>query len=61
MTKDKLLAWWNGLEDLWRATEQKDEDTKATVQAQHNFGRDETVLPAISGHVKNRRGKKNKQ
>jgi hypothetical protein len=58
VSKDKLLHWWNGLEERFRESEQKQADTEATLQAQHNFGRDGTVLPDISGHVKNRRGKK---
>jgi hypothetical protein len=58
VSKDKLLHWWNGLEERFMESEQKQADTEATLQARHQYGRDGTVLPDISGHVQNRRGKK---
>jgi hypothetical protein len=61
VTRDKLLAWWNGLEEQFRELEQKQADTQATLQAEHKYGKDETVLPDISGHVKKRRGTKSDQ
>ena len=59
--KDKLLNWWNGLEERFRQMEQKQTDTEATLQAEYSYARDEKVLPNISGHVKKRRRKKSEQ
>jgi hypothetical protein len=61
VSKEKLLSWWNGLEERFRESEQKQADTQATIQVQHDYGRDGTVLPDISGHVQKRRGKKSDQ
>jgi hypothetical protein len=58
VSKDRLLPWWNKLEERFQELEQKQADTQATLQAQHSYGRDGQVLPAISGHVKKRRRKK---
>jgi hypothetical protein len=55
--RDKLLAWWNDLEKHFQESEQKQVDTHATLQVQHNHGREGTVLPGIAGQVKKRRGK----
>jgi hypothetical protein len=51
----KLLAWWNTLEDRYRAKQQKAEDTRATVEAQYRHGSTATVLPDLSGSVHRRR------
>jgi hypothetical protein len=59
VNKDKLLSWWNGLEQRFCESEKKQADAHATVQAQHGFGRNGTVVPEIAGHVRNRRGHKN--
>src|SRR5262249_40573593 len=61
VSKDKLLDWWNELEKRFRESEQKQADTEATLQAQHTYGRDGTVLPDISGQIQKRRGKKSDQ
>jgi hypothetical protein len=61
VSKDKLLTWWNGLEELFQESEKKQADTQATLQVQHDYGRDGKVLPDIIGHVKKRRGKKSGQ
>jgi hypothetical protein len=53
--KDKLLGWWNGLEERFRELEQRRADREATLAARHPYGRNGTVLPDISGHVKHRR------
>jgi hypothetical protein len=58
VSKDKLMSWWNHLENCFREGAQKDADTRATLDDQHDYGRNERVLPNISGHVKKRRGKK---
>jgi hypothetical protein len=55
--RDKLLTWWNVLEKRYEESEQKQVDTRATLQDQHGYGRDGTVLPGIAGHAKKRRGK----
>ncbi len=54
----KLLEWWNSLEERFRESQQRQIDTQATLKARHNYGRDETVLPDISGHIKKRRRKR---
>jgi hypothetical protein len=59
VNKDKLLPWWNGLEERFREIEQKRSDAEATVDDQYSYGRNETVVPEIEGHVKKRRKKPN--
>jgi hypothetical protein len=54
--RDKLLEWWNGLAIMWE-TEGAGGNADATLQAQHDYGRNEKVLPDISGHVKKKRRK----
>jgi hypothetical protein len=61
VSKGKLVSWWNGLEERFQEIEQKEANTEATLQAQHDYGRAGTVLPDISGHVKKRRRKKRHQ
>jgi hypothetical protein len=56
VNKAKLIEWWCRLEILWD-TQGGEEDAEATVKARHNYGRDGTVVPNISGHVQKRRGK----
>jgi hypothetical protein len=53
--KEKLLRWWNTLEDQFRQTQQVRADKQATVKEQFRHGRDATVVPKIAGHVKRRR------
>ena len=53
--REKLLTWWNELEKRVAEAEQKRVNTRATLQDQHNHGRDGTVLPGISGHIQRRR------
>jgi hypothetical protein len=53
--KTKLLKWWNGLEERFRESAQKQVDARSTLQAQYHHGRDGTVFPEISGHVRKRR------
>jgi hypothetical protein len=53
----KLLEWWNHLEAI-RQTQGGDRNTEANVEAKFKHGKNETVVPEISGHVKNRRAKK---
>ena len=56
-TRENLLKWWNGLESRFEENQARDRDKQATVDNQYKHGRDETVVPDISGHVKKRRGK----
>jgi hypothetical protein len=58
VNKAKLLDWWNHLEIRFM-TAGGGTNTDATLQARHEYGRDGTVLPDISGHVQKRRGQKN--
>jgi hypothetical protein len=53
--KDKLLTWWNCLEERFQEARQKKQDTESTTQAQYRHGRDAIVAPEIGGHVKKRR------
>lgn len=57
--KGKLLKWWNELEEKFQASDAARKDKAATVEAQYQHGRDETVVPEISGHEKKRRSMKN--
>src|SRR5262249_12329721 len=58
--KAKLHKWWNHLEIKFM-TEKGVNSTKTTVESQHRYGRDEIVVPDISGHVRKRKGKKSGQ
>ncbi len=53
--KGKLLTWWVGIEKLWDEQRQRQLDRDSTLEAAHDYGRDATVLPDISGSVKKRR------
>ncbi len=53
--KAKLLEWWDGLEQQFQESQQRQRDTKATVAAQHPYARGGTVVPDIGGGVKKRR------
>jgi hypothetical protein len=53
--KAKLLAWWNGLEKKYQESQRRERDQKATVAAQHPFGRDGIVAPDIGGGIKRKR------
>jgi hypothetical protein len=59
VNRDRLLPWWNQLEEQFRQKDQNQADREATVQGQHPYGAQGTVLPNLSGHVKKRRRKKN--
>jgi hypothetical protein len=56
--KEKLLQWWNELERRFREAQQVRADKQATVAEQYRHGREETVVPKISGHVKKKRKSK---
>jgi hypothetical protein len=53
--KDKLLAWWDGLEAVWGDLERRRRDAAATIAEHHPFGRSGTVAPGIAGSVRPRR------
>jgi hypothetical protein len=53
--KEELRQWWNDLKRHIEEKNQKDVDTRATVEAQHGYGKDGVVVPEIGGHVKKRR------
>jgi hypothetical protein len=57
VNKATLLTWWNRLEIKFM-TQGEGNNTQATVEAQHAYGREGTVVPDISGHVLKRHGKK---
>jgi hypothetical protein len=56
VNKAKLLEWWNSLERLAEEAQedaqQQERNAHATLADQHNYGRDGTVAPGISGGVK---------
>jgi hypothetical protein len=56
--KAQLLKWWNSLEQRFRELSQREEDSRATVADQYEYGKDGTVVPGVSGGVKKRRMKK---
>jgi hypothetical protein len=53
--KAKLLAWWCDLDRLHEEQQQRRQDSAATVENRHNYGRNGEVVPDISGGVKRRR------
>jgi hypothetical protein len=53
--KSKLLAWWNSLEKIWEASNQRMNDRQATVTGSHEYGRRGDVIPDIAGSTKKRR------
>jgi hypothetical protein len=53
-----LVEWWNGLEALWRESEQRAADAKATTEEQYHYAADGEVVPGISGHIKKARSPK---
>jgi hypothetical protein len=57
VVKDKLLIWWDHLEILFK-TSGAGNNTKMSVETQYPYGKDGTVIPDISGHIKKRRRKK---
>ncbi len=57
--KGKLVNWWNGLDEKFQASHAALNDKAATVEELYQHGRDETVVPGISGHVQKRRSTKN--
>ena len=54
--RDDLLKWWEQRKDRLTELEQRDVDRIATIAEQSNYGRSETVVHGIGGHVKKRRG-----
>jgi hypothetical protein len=60
VNKAKLIEWWNHLEVVWQ-TEGCGHNKAASTEGRHPYGRDETVVPEISGHVKKRRRKNSDQ
>jgi hypothetical protein len=61
VSRDRLLTWWNRLEERFRDIGQREADARATLQARHRYGKDGEVLPDISGGIKKRRGKEKGQ
>jgi len=53
--RDRLIAWWNGLERRFEELEARQIDRRETVSESHNYGSDGTVIPEISGSIKKRR------
>jgi hypothetical protein len=52
---ERLLEWWDGLEDLFHQSEQRQADEKATLAQSYRYGKEATVFPEIAGHVRQRR------
>jgi hypothetical protein len=53
--KAKLIKWWNGLDQKFQDSQQRQRDTKATAAAQHPYGQAGVVAPDMGGGVKKRR------
>jgi hypothetical protein len=53
--RSKLLNWWNGLEQAFRDSSQKQLDRQATTANQFEYGRNAIVVPDLAGSVKKRR------
>lgn len=53
--KDKLLAWWNHLEIHWQDQMHQASGVRLNAEAQHDYSREGTAAPEISGSVKPRR------
>ncbi len=53
--KERLLAWWNALEEQFHEREQTQLNKEATLAPRFQYGKNATVLPGIAGHVKKRR------
>ncbi|MEM6778220.1 MAG: hypothetical protein AAF670_11240 [Planctomycetota bacterium] len=53
--KRELIDWWNKLEEMAEAKSKSALDKDATVEASHAYGREDEVVPEISGRVKKRR------
>ena len=56
--KPKLITWWNSLEDSFVKIADRERDKAASVQDQHNHGRDAVVVTNIEGSVQKRRRSK---
>jgi hypothetical protein len=57
VVKHSLLDWWNGLEQRFEESRQKQANQQATGEARHAYGRDGEVAPEVAGRIKKRRGK----
>jgi hypothetical protein len=57
VAKNKLVDWWNGLEQRWAELDQREADAHGTTEDRYAHGKEE-VVPGVSGHVKRRRRKK---
>jgi hypothetical protein len=55
VAEPRLIEWWNSLERRFEESVEQERDRKASVEAQHHYGRDGTVVPEIDGAVKKRR------
>jgi len=53
--KTRIIEWWDHLETEWADMAQQVQGKKANAESQHNYGRDGTPTPEISGEVKRRR------
>ena len=53
--KSKLIAWWNGLEDLFDEVNGRQRDETASVADRYKHGHDAEIVPNIDGSVKKRR------
>jgi len=54
VSRAKLLAWWDRLEERWAELWHRRQDKAATVQATHPYGRTARVVPGISGSIRRR-------
>jgi hypothetical protein len=52
---DDLREWWDSLVIQAQEMKNRREGTRISAEAQHNYGRDGTAAPEVSGGVKKRR------
>jgi hypothetical protein len=52
---EDLVCWWNDLQKRWSEVEQRRQDASGSVADTYQYGREETVVTEIRGHVKKRR------
>jgi hypothetical protein len=54
---EKLILWWNELENNFEDLVDRERDECATVADQHPYGRSGMVIPEIGGAEKRRRAR----
>src|SRR5438046_1905985 len=53
--QNSLLTWWDGLEEQFHQSKQRQTDEEATLGQSYCYGREGIVFPDIAGHLRKRR------